>query len=53
MEQAFGVFVDGIEIKSGLSKQDATDLAKSFAGIVKETTQLNVDEKPTTKRVTQ
>ena len=51
MEQKnFGVFVDGIEIKSGLSKQDATDLARSFAGIVKETT---VDEKPTTERATQ
>jgi hypothetical protein len=51
MEQAYGVIVDGVIIKDGLSKQDATDLARSFAGIVKETTQ--VEAKPTTQRATQ
>ena len=51
MEQAYGVFVDRIMIKDGLSKQDATDLSKSFAGVVKETTQ--VEAKPTTQKATQ
>lgn len=51
MEQAYSVFVDGVEIKGGLNKQDADDLCKSVAGIVKETTQIAT--KPTTQRVTQ
>jgi hypothetical protein len=51
MEQAYSVFVDGVEIKSGLSRQDAEDLRKSFGGIVKETTQ--VEARPTTQRATQ
>ena len=51
MEQAYAVFVDGVNIKDGLNKQDADNLCKSFAGVVKETTQ--VESKPTTQRVTQ
>lgn len=51
MEQAYSVFVDDVEIKGGLSRQDAEDLCKSVAGIVKATTPLEV--KPTTQRATQ
>jgi hypothetical protein len=49
--KAFSVFVDGLEIKSGLTKQDAEDLRRSVAGVVKETTQ--VEARPTTQRATQ
>lgn len=40
--KAFSVFVDGLEIKSGLTKQDAEDLRRSVAGVVKETTEVEV-----------
>jgi hypothetical protein len=40
----YSVFVDGVELKRGLSKQDADDLRKSFAGVVKEDIQTQVLE---------
>jgi hypothetical protein len=40
----YSVYVDGVELKRGLSKQDADDLRKSFAGVVKEDIQTQVLE---------
>lgn len=39
-EKLYAVWVDGVELKSGLNHKDAEDLRRSVAGIVKETTQV-------------
>lgn len=50
MIPTYSVWVDGEEIKSGMNRQDAEDLRKSVAGIVKETTPVATTK---TKRETQ